>query len=522
MSGVSLTHEEHATNLLSDHTVSWQLIQNDCFQTVDHDSVISWNAFHALLVEESTSQTLIGYGPFFPESPTKPDVVEASVEYCITVTQALGQQHCVLTCDQAIYEINLGLQKKKPDKYKHLILRMGGFHIASNFLGALGKLFKSSGIETLVVEAKVFLGGTMNKLMAGKDYYKMVRCHTLVMSTMLELYWEAFESWTLDEPGVDLDVMASLNAAIRKLAEAVAHEDTTAALQAQAEMIAVADDVQKLLSDFENTLCNSPTAKLWIMYINMVLLLKRYIAAERKGCWEDHLTEVENMLPYLVSAGHIKYVACVPHYLAAMRNLPPEIATEFQCGRFKVRVTAGKFNAVWTDMALEQTYNREAKTQLFKGITQEESTREKYLRAIPALTAVSEQAKTMAHIQGGGIQSTNTQARKDRSSVKAMKRLLEQDMINPFSCSSSDLLNIATGETCQSLDLLDAKSKGLAALSRAEKNQSSQGEPVRLRTFDQKGRKKVQSLQKKKIRRRKQHIKEPLFCPGHGSRYIQL
>ena len=305
MSGVSLTHEEHATNLLSDHTVSWQLIQNDCFQTVDHDSVISWNAFHALLVEESTSQTLIGYGPFFPESPTKPDVVEASVEYCITVTQALGQQHCVLTCDQAIYEINLGLQKKKPDKYKHLILRMGGFHIASNFLGALGKLFKSSGIETLVVEAKVFLGGTMNKLMADKDYYKMVRCHTMVMSTMLELYWEAFESWTLDEPGVDLDVMASLNAAIRKLAEAAAHEDTTAALQAQAEMIAVADDVQKLLSDFENTLCNSPTAKLCIMYINMVLLLKRYIAAERKGCWEDHLTEVENMLPYLVSAGHI-------------------------------------------------------------------------------------------------------------------------------------------------------------------------------------------------------------------------
>ena len=43
--------------------------------------------------------------------------------------------------------------------------------------------------------------------------------------------------------------------------------------------------------------------------------------------WEDHLTALGNMLPYLVSAGHIKYVSCFPHYLVAMRNLPSYIAT---------------------------------------------------------------------------------------------------------------------------------------------------------------------------------------------------
>ena len=209
----------------------------------------------------------------------------------------------------------------------------------------------------------------MNKLMFGKDYYAMVRCHSLMLSTMLELYWEAFESWTLNEPNVNLDVMATLSGVTEKLADAVTHQDTAAALQAHKEMVSLGDDVELLLAEFNKTFCNSPTAKLWLMYIDMVLILKSYVTAERAGCWEDHLTQVETMLPYLVSAGHIKYVSCIPHYLVAMRNLPPDIDEEFQRGHFNVRVARGKFNAVWTDMALEQTYNRDAKTQLFKGVT---------------------------------------------------------------------------------------------------------------------------------------------------------
>ena len=73
------------------------------------------------------------------------------------------------------------------------------------------------------------------------------------------------------------------------------------------------------------------------------------------------------MLPYLVAAGHYKYVSCRPHYLAAMRALPtlaPDIAVVFNNGQFTVRQTEGRFNGVWTDMQLEKTYNCDAKTKL--------------------------------------------------------------------------------------------------------------------------------------------------------------
>ena len=60
-----------------------------------------------------------------------------------------------------------------------------------------------------------------------------------------------------------------------------------------------------------------------------------------------------------------------------MRHLPPDVVTTFNQGHFTVHVTSGKFNVLWTDMALEQTYNKEENTQLFKGITQEQAAREK-------------------------------------------------------------------------------------------------------------------------------------------------
>ena len=76
--------------------------------------------------------------------------------------------------------------------------------------------------------------------------------------------------------------------------------------------------------------------------------------------------DTKTMLPYLVAVGHYKYVSCLPHYLEAMRSLPtlaPNIYREFKDGKFTVHQTEGQFNSVWTDMALEKTYNRDANTK---------------------------------------------------------------------------------------------------------------------------------------------------------------
>ena len=70
---------------------------------------------------------MIGYGPIIPKSPTDAAVVGLSLEYCMSVASKVGQEHTVVTCDQTIYEIALGLKKKNPAKFESLIIRMGGF-----------------------------------------------------------------------------------------------------------------------------------------------------------------------------------------------------------------------------------------------------------------------------------------------------------------------------------------------------------------------------------------------------------
>lgn len=75
---------------------------------------------------------------------------------------------------------------------------MGEFHIASNFLGAIGYLMRSTGIEDLLSQAEVCLAGTAEKITAGNDYYLMVRAHTLLGTAMFELQWEALENWLFE------------------------------------------------------------------------------------------------------------------------------------------------------------------------------------------------------------------------------------------------------------------------------------------------------------------------------------
>ena len=51
----------------------------------------------------------------------------------------------------------------------------------------------------------------------------------------------------------------------------------------------------------------SPTAKLWLQYIEYIETLKLFIRAERSGNWSLHLVAVMRMLNLFAATGHINY-----------------------------------------------------------------------------------------------------------------------------------------------------------------------------------------------------------------------
>jgi len=125
----------------------------------------------------------------------------------------------------------------------------------------------------------------------------------------------------------------------------------------------------------------------------------------------------------------------------------------------------------------------------------------KYLRAVPVLTAVSEQTKAMAHMDQVDTkhhEDSNSQATKEAESVKKLLDVIDGQMINPFLCEEQALVNIFTGQKATSEDLVSAREKGLEALATEQETHSDKVVPVKLPTFAEKPKKSLSMAVKAK------------------------
>ena len=120
----------------------------------------------------------------------------------------------------------------------------------------------------------------------------------------------------------------------------------------------------------------SKTFKFGYEYMEMVFILLDSIEAERDANWQLHLDSFREMLPYDKAFDHYKYLSWGIIYLADMMMLPetyPDVYQNFLTGKHVVSrsTTTSCFNTVSTDMALEQSFNRDSKTKgkIFKVLT---------------------------------------------------------------------------------------------------------------------------------------------------------
>jgi len=286
--GIGMSENEiRDSNVLVDVNIVWFLRRMFPTQimTAEDDSpcsVPTWNAFFELYSGKQAHKTKIGYGPMYPQTPTNPDVVKTSLDYFVSLNLKLGQLNTVKTCDQAIYDIIKGLVKKDPVRYKNVIVRLGGFHIAQNFLGSIGFLMKESGIEEVLVARNICGRGTANKVMAGKDDHKMVRSHSLLSEAFFMLKWEAFERWLFQKEHTDhVEPFSTVSSLLERIRVDYEKQDKDSVVQHVGDVLNHLKSRDTVWEEFENSL--GKTAQLWGMYIEMVLILKRYVNAERAG-----------------------------------------------------------------------------------------------------------------------------------------------------------------------------------------------------------------------------------------------
>ena len=111
----------------------------------------------------------------------------------------------------------------------------------------------------------------------------------------------------------------------------------------------------------------SPTAKLWLQYIEYIETLKLFIREERTGKWSLHLVAVTRMLNLFAATGHIYYAKSARLYLQLMLELPNEYPWLYQCfidqGFHTVRRSSRYWAGLWTDLVIEQVMMRSIKSR---------------------------------------------------------------------------------------------------------------------------------------------------------------
>ena len=112
-------------------------------------------------------------------SPTEYSTVYTAMKNVQAMMAVLNQKHSVITFDLAIYT--------KAKEIQNTVIRMGGFHIALNFLSVIGKILKDSGIEDLLIESGVYGCHTASMLLKGKSYNRGVHARKLVLEALLRL-----------------------------------------------------------------------------------------------------------------------------------------------------------------------------------------------------------------------------------------------------------------------------------------------------------------------------------------------
>lgn len=101
---------------------------------------------------------------------------------------------------------------------------MDAFHTACKFLAVIGKRFSDAGLRDIIIESGFVGSGSVNSVLAGHHYNRVLCIHKVVMEAFLRLKWESSINCYLNKIPVLLKSV-SLSSAFISLRENTTLED---------------------------------------------------------------------------------------------------------------------------------------------------------------------------------------------------------------------------------------------------------------------------------------------------------
>ena len=123
--------------------------------------------------------------PTIDMNPNNEQCIYSTLMFIIEQAKQLNVQVPCVTFDQPLWLKATGIIAESK---LNIVARLGGFHTAMSFLGAIGKLMKGSGLEELISE--VYAENSVIHVMSGKAVSRSLRGHLLVESSLKSILLE--------------------------------------------------------------------------------------------------------------------------------------------------------------------------------------------------------------------------------------------------------------------------------------------------------------------------------------------
>ncbi|WAR15257.1 hypothetical protein MAR_005362 [Mya arenaria] len=146
-----------------------------------------------------------------------------------------------------------------------MVIRLDGFHTPMSFLCCIGHIMQNSGLQELI--ETVYAPNIVTHILSGKEVPWLSKDILLSIASLLKVFFST---------GLSAAIFTS---------ESMAHG-------CSAEMT----------HELQSSLGSNRTAHLWLLYMDMVAILKRFIKAVRTGNWELHLMTMKEVLPFVAVA----------------------------------------------------------------------------------------------------------------------------------------------------------------------------------------------------------------------------
>ncbi|CAH3183850.1 unnamed protein product [Porites evermanni] len=211
-------------------------------------------------------------------SPTEYSTICTVLKTVQEMSKHLQQSTAVITFDVTIHSKAKEIHWRYPEAFQNLAIRLGGFHIALNYLALIGKMFLESGLEDVFIESGLYGSSSAMALLQGKSYNKGIKGHKLIMEVLLRLKWDALCSWVSKGGGAGVEseggsILNLENSVIERYRTATTAEEKK---EAYLLLCNTATRVEGLLTRFKQE-SSSKLFKFQDKYIEMILLLLELI-----------------------------------------------------------------------------------------------------------------------------------------------------------------------------------------------------------------------------------------------------